>query len=374
MSLSEQLVDYIRAAFTGIWVQTHEPDEAERELVRLSKDEQWRLVAWDVASGLRIPSSEAQPESACGDPLAALRTMMTAANPDETSLLVLHNFHRFLNQPEVIQTAFKLLVEGKQKRTFLVILAPVVQIPIELEKLFVVVEHALPNRDQLGEIARELVSERPEEMPKGDELNKILNAAAGLTRYEAEGAFALSIARHDSIQPATIWDLKTQALKKGGLLSLYRGSEGFNQLGGLESMKQFCMRALRHSNSRIVKPKGVMLLGVPGVGKSYFARALGNQAGRPTLVLDMGALYGSLVGQTEANIRHALRIIDLMAPCICFIDEVEKALAGVGGNGDSGVSSRLFGTFLTWLSDHESDVFVVCTSNDISKLPPEFSR
>jgi SpoVK/Ycf46/Vps4 family AAA+-type ATPase len=123
-----------------------------------------------------------------------------------------------------------------------------------------------------------------------------------------------------------------------------------------------------------VKPRGVLLLGVPGSGKSCFARALGNETGRPTLVLDMGALYGSLVGATEANVRQALRIADAMAPCILFTDEIEKGLAGVGGQGDSGVSTRLFGTLLTWLAEHESDVFFIGTANDIAKLPPEFTR
>ena len=113
---------------------------------------------------------------------------------------------------------------------------------------------------------------------------------------------------------------------------------------------------------------------MPGTGKSAFARALGNETGRPTLTLDIGALYGSLVGSTEANVRQALRVADAMAPCVLFCDELEKGLSGVGGQGDSGVSTRLFGTVLTWLADHESDVFFVGTANDVSKLPPEFTR
>jgi len=122
------------------------------------------------------------------------------------------------------------------------------------------------------------------------------------------------------------------------------------------------------------RPRGVLLLGVPVTGKSAFAKALGHETGRPTLILDIGGLMGSLVGQTEQNIRQALKVADAMAPCIVFLDEVEKALSGVNNNGDSGVSARLFGTFLTWLSDHDSDVFVVATSNDVTRLPPEFAR
>ena len=376
MTLTEQMTDYINAAFSGLWIQTHEPDEAEREIARHAEELGWKLAVWDVARGLRFLGStdSPHPESGTVDPLAVLRTLPALGDPNGTVLLLLHNFHKFLNNAEVVQTVFAQLIAGKQQRTFLAVLAPVVQIPVELEKLFVVLEHALPDREQLERIVREMTSDSPNDSPQGNELREAIDASAGLTRYEAEGAFALSLARHGSIQPQSIWDLKTQTLKKSGLVTLHRGREGFAQLGGLQALKAFCLRALMHRTSRIEKPKGVMLLGVPGVGKSAFAKALGNEACRPTLVLDFAALYGSLVGATEGNIRQALRIIDAMAPAILFVDECEKALAGLGSSGDSGVSSRLFGTFLTWLSDHESDVFVVCTSNDISKLPPEFSR
>jgi len=195
-----------------------------------------------------------------------------------------------------------------------------------------------------------------------------------LTRYEAEGAFSLSLVRHGRLTPNALWELKTGLLKKSGLLTLHRGGETFDSLGGLESLKQFCGHVLRPNDTRQAKPRGVLLLGVPGTGKSAFAKALGNETGRPTLCLDVGALMGSLVGETEGNIRQALQIADAMAPCVLFVDEIEKALAGAGGNHDSGVAKRLFGTLLTWLSDHESDVFFVGTCNDVSSLPPEFSR
>ena len=124
-----------------------------------------------------------------------------------------------------------------------------------------------------------------------------------------------------------------------------------------------------------MRARGVLLLGPPGSGKSQFAKALGAETGRPTLVLDVGALLGSLVGQSESNLRQALRQVDAMAPCVVMVDEVEKALAGASGpSGDSGVASRIFAGLLTWLNDHESDAFVVCTSNDVSRLPPEFAR
>ncbi len=206
----------------------------------------------------------------------------------------------------------------------------------------------------------------------------MIDSAAGLTRYEAEGAFSLSIVRHRRLSPACIWDVKSQQLKKSGLVSIHRGTESFQQLGGLENLKAFCLRAMRRGGdgNRLSRPRGVLLLSPPGCGKSQFAKALGNETGRPTVVLDVGALLGSLVGQSESNVRAALKLADAMAPCVLFADEVEKALAGASSSGqtDSGVTARAFGSLLTWLNDHESDVFFVATCNDASKLPPEFAR
>lgn len=178
--------------------------------------------------------------------------------------------------------------------------------------------------------------------------------------------------------PLTVWELKCQTLKKSGLLQLYRGSEDFSGLGGLSALKAFCKRALLQPSrgNPLKRPRGVLLLSPPGCGKSQFCKALGKETGRPVLILDVGSLMGSLIGQTEERTRQALRIIDAMQPCVAMLDELDKAFAGIAGSGanDSGVSARMFGTFLSWLNDHESDVFVACTANDVSKLPPEFSR
>jgi hypothetical protein len=159
MTLTEQLTDYVHAAFSGLWVLTHEPDEAERDLLQHARRLKWSAAVWDVAQGLRRAGAPPEP-AAGGDPLAVLRALPDLAEPDGTALLLLHNFHRFLNQPEVIQTLFTQLVAGKRRRTFVVVLAPVVQLPVELEKLFVVLEHELPGRDQLLRIAQELTSTR----------------------------------------------------------------------------------------------------------------------------------------------------------------------------------------------------------------------
>jgi hypothetical protein len=378
MPLSDQLADYVRACFTGIWIQSHEHDDALRDIARLCHDENWRLATWDIDRGLRLPGQSAESGAASGgDPLAAIRALNSLAGNDTSALLVLPNFHRLLNSVEVVQALAHQIVAGKQNRTFLVVLSPVVQVPVELEKLFVVLDHDLPSREQLEQIARGIASGQ-DELPSGPELETVLDAASGLTRYEAEGAFSLSVARHGRVTSETLWELKSQTLKKSGLLQLHRGGANFDSLGGLKALKGFCKRSLLQlgRDNPLKRPRGVMLLGVPGVGKSAFAKSLSAETGRPTLLLDVGALFGSLVGQTEQNMRQSLKVAEAMAPCILYLDEIEKGLSGVASSGqsDSGTSSRLFGTFLTWLNDHESDVYVIATCNDISKLPPEFSR
>jgi len=369
MTLSERFAEYVRACFTGIWVESHEHQDALAEIARLCRDEDWRLATWDVDGGLQIAG---QVEAA--DPLSAIKAVGALATPDGTAVLVLQNFHRFLQSAEVIQALARQVIAGKQNRTFVVILSPAVSLPTELEKLFVVLEHELPSREQLHEIAQGIATEEGE-LPQGHELELVLDAAAGLTRYEAENAFSLSLVRCGRITPAAIWDIKTQTLKKSGLLSLYRGGEDFSSLGGLTALKAFCRRSLlQPSRNPKKRPRGVMLLSPPGCGKSQFAKALGAETGRPVLILDVGSLLGSLVGQTEQRTREAIRTIEAMAPCVVMVDEVEKAFAGVSGSSDSGVSARMFGTFLTWLNDRTSDVYVVCTANDVTKLPPEFTR
>jgi hypothetical protein len=384
MPLAETLSEFIRACFSGIWVESHEHQDAIAEIGKLCRDEKWRMAVWDLERGLRTGPSN---ETGATDPLAAIRAAASLLEPagtkkkdkdneeDPFAILVLVNLHRFLNSAEIVQALNKQLIAGKQSRTILVVLSPVVQIPVELEKLIVVVEHALPSREQLAEIARGVATDDGE-LPTGRELDHVLDAASGLTRNEAENAYSLSLVRHGRLEAEPLWTLKAQMLKKSGLLSLHRSEHGFSSLGGLVGLKHFCTRSLiQGERNPLARPRGILLLGVSGTGKSAFAKALGKETGRPTLTLDIGSLMGSLVGQTETNVRQALKIADAMAPCILFADEVEKSLSGAtGGSGDSGVSARLFGTLLSWMNDHESEVYLVATANDISRLPPEFSR
>ncbi|HZK81208.1 MAG TPA: hypothetical protein VFC46_09085 [Humisphaera sp.] len=232
--LSQRLKEYISACFTGIWLQSHEHPDALREIAQLCRDEKWALATWDVDKGLSVAGANGQAATAASatDPVAAIKSVNSLATPKGSALLVLPNFHRFMSSTEVIQALAHQVQSGKNNRTFVVILSPIVQIPAELDKLFTVIEHDLPGRKQLEIIAGGIATEK-EEMPKGEDLQRLLDAASGLTRYEAEGAFSLSLVRNAKPQPETVWELKSQMLKKSGLLSLHRGTEKFADLGGL---------------------------------------------------------------------------------------------------------------------------------------------
>ncbi|QDU73743.1 ATP-dependent zinc metalloprotease FtsH 4 [Bremerella volcania] len=375
MSLTEQLSEHVEACFTGIWLQSHEPDEVLTEIGRLCRQQDWRLSTWNINQGIR--GTEAGSGIVATDPLGVIQAIPSLAVPGGTSIVVLSNFHFFVRGAEVVQALSDQVLLGKRDRTFVIILSPVCEIPVELEKMFVQIEHSLPQRDQLAEIAREVAVEEGE-LPESEAFEEVLDAASGLTCYQAESAFSLSIVQEGRLTPETLWAQKGRELKKLAGLSLHRGQEDFNSLGGLDALKRFTKRILEQADrgDPLRQPRGVLLLSPPGAGKSQFCRCLGRETNRPTLILDIGSLFGSLLGETERRIRQALQAIDAMGPSVVMLDEIEKSFSGVGGNGqsDSGVAARAFGTFLTWMNDRSSNSFVVCTSNSIERLPPEFAR
>ncbi len=274
MTLRETLGEHVRACFTGLWVQSHEHDDALADIARLCHDEQYRLLVWDCDRGLAVGAG--QSGDATTDPLPAIHAL-SAASGDGATLLVLPNFHRLLNNTEVVQALVNAITAGKQNRTFVVVLSPLVMIPPELEKLFVVLEHELPSREQLDSLARTLATE-PGDLP--DDMRSVLDASAGLTRYEAEAAYSLSLVRHGRIEPSVIWELKAGMLKADGSISLQRPAEGFDSLCGLSHLKDFCRRSIL---SQTGMARGVLLVSPPGCGKSQFCKAIGGETGFPVL-------------------------------------------------------------------------------------------
>ncbi|MFM7131362.1 MAG: AAA family ATPase, partial [bacterium] len=267
MNLRDSLNEHVRACFTGIWIESFEHPEALLEISQLCRDESWQLATWDCDQGLSTGSGNEA--TTASDPVSAIRVAGTLAKPDNTVILGLPNFHRFLQSAEVVQALARQIVAGRQNRVIVVILAPVVQLPVELEKLFVVLTHHLPASGELLDIARGVATE-PGELPEEADLQKLLDASAGLTRMEAENAFSLSLVRSGKITPETVWEMKAQMLKKSGLVTLYRGHDDFTSLGGLVSLKAFCQKALRvqPEPDPARQARGVLLLSPPGCGKS----------------------------------------------------------------------------------------------------------
>ena len=373
-SLPQKIKELVCAGFSGIWVDTQEVADAVETIRRAAAEKQWGCECWDLDCQLYVHGQKAP------GPVQALRWLDSAeGRSTQPQLLVLVNFHKYISNPEVMQVLANRVHAGKKIGQHILVVSPVLQMVPEIEKLFTLVHHELPDREQLTTIANELfVGENEHLKPADDVLATAVEAAAGMTRAEAENAFSLSMVRHRTLSPDVIWTLKSQVMEKAGTLSLYRGDASFDSLGGLSNLKEFCLRAMRRQGEADpnLRPKGVMLLSPPGCGKSQFAKALGNEVGRPTVMLDFGALMGKFVGESEGNMRRALSMIDAMSPCILFVDEIEKALSGVNSSSqtDSGVTARLFGSLLTWLNDHKSDVFFIGTCNKIEQLPPEFTR
>jgi SpoVK/Ycf46/Vps4 family AAA+-type ATPase len=356
--------DYLKAGYPVLMVRTHEPERFIGSMVK--KINGRTPYQWDVVRGYRELGNGAEWQEA--DPFD-LPNM--AARGKEKAVWFLRNFHFSIKEPVVIQAIQNNLPAYKAKGITLVLVAPDADLPPELEREVVVLDFPLPTREELKGILAGL-----EESTgiKAENEDAVLDAAQGLTWEEAENALALALVRQKSFDPKTITELKAQMVKKSAALEFSQFTETFDTLGGLKNLKAWTLN--RFKNRRPGLPfRGILLLGVPGTGKSHFAKALGNQVGWPCLSLNLGKVFGSLVGESEAKMREALKVVDAMAPCILFLDEIEKGLAGVGGSStDGGTTQRVGGTFLTWLNDHTSEVFVIATCNDYAKLPPEYTR
>jgi SpoVK/Ycf46/Vps4 family AAA+-type ATPase len=252
-----------------------------------------------------------------------------------------------------------------------VILAPDAEkLPPELARHIVTWDFPLPDKAALTETLKQIAGDA--DIKVNGNLDSLTTAALGLSAAEAEDAFALSVVERRDLAPDVIAREKAGALLRQAKITLEQYPERFTDLGGLDNLKKFTLATAASPRSL-----GTFLLGVPGAGKSTFARCLGNELGIPTLSLDFGRMMGSLVGQSEAAIRDALKAVDAMGRVILFIDELDKGLAGAGSSGDldSGTKAGVAGTFLKWLSDREpGQAYVIATANKVNNIPPEYLR
>lgn len=363
-----QFENYLRAGFPVIWANNLEPHRAESELSKIALKVHPDVIPqhWDIADGFRpVADSNSQ---AC-PPVKAISQSASLEN----TVTFLHNFHRFMSSVEVIQAIQNAIPVLKASGSTLVILAPDSdKIPLELARFIVVWDFPLPAQEAIRETIFHIASDAQVEDPQGECLKNLTDAALGLTQSEAEDALALSVVEKRSLLPEVVAREKASALLRQSKIEISTFTERFDGLGGLDIIKEYSLSAANSPMSL-----GILLLGPPGTGKSHYAKALGNELGIPTLSLDFGKMMGSLVGQSEGNMRAALQSIDAMGRTVLFLDEMEKGLAGVqsSGNLDSGVKAGVGAAFLRWMSDRKPGVtYTVGTCNDITQLPPEFTR
>ena len=350
---------FFRAGYPALYVVAAEEYRALKSIHSTAKSIHLNTTTWTTTGGF----------DGKGSPIDPVSAILSVTELEDTVVAYI-NFHFFLQDPTVIQAIKDVIPVCKSQGVTLIFISSRMAIPTELEKDLTVLEFTLPTEQELAEILHRIAKENNIEL-NGQE-STLIKAGLGLTAEEFENAIALSLVTTKTISAEVIREQKAQLVARNPALKFSTFKGGFETLAGLENLKNFAKRIVESGKGR-----GILVLGVPGTGKSHFAQCLGNETNRPTLMLDFGLLMSSYVGETEQRTKEALDIADAMAPCILFIDEIEKGLAGVSKGayvGDSGVSQRQGGLFLKWLQDHNSDVFVVATCNDISKLPPEYLR
>ena len=311
----------------------------------------------------------------------------------EPTIFLFKDFHPFMEENRANLAVIRRLrdVAFKLRDTYktIVIVAPVLKMAPELSKDVTVLELGLPSLNDFSRLLDRIIEDVKDK--PGVKINvdddgreRLLRAAQGLTLKEAENVFAKTLVRDgrlDGDDISVVLSEKKQIIRKSGLLEYYESQEEIGNVAGLECLKDWLAKRGQAFDHRakafgLPPPKGVLLLGMQGCGKSLCAKAISTMWRLPLLRFDVGRMFGSLVGSSEENVRRAIHIAESVAPAVLWIDEIDKAFAGATGSAgsDGGTASRVFGTLLTWLSEKTSPVFVVATANDVSSLPPELLR
>lgn len=370
---------YFAAQYPLLLIETQEPVRTIASLQPICDRNRKKLLVWDVVAGIQVlndPQTRPNPQI-----LAPTAILDESLKLPEHSIIVLKNFHVFLKAIDVYQRIQNYVDIWKQRHQTIIVLTPVTQLPAEVERLFTVLDDRLPNAEEIHRIIAQVTKDH--RLGQDIPLDALIRAASGLTSYEIENALCLSLLRTGTLDPKIVTDEKRQLIRKHGGLELASFEENFTTLGGFHNLKRWVLQRFKiHFANPTLPFRGILMLGLPGTGKSHFAKALGNELGLPTLLMDFGRMFTGeagregIVGSAEAMIRRSLQIADAMSPCILMLDEIDKGLSGIQSSGrtDGGTGSRVFGHFLTWLQDHTSDVFVVASSNNIAGIPPEFFR
>jgi ATP-dependent 26S proteasome regulatory subunit len=378
---------YIRARYPLLWMVTPEEERALAELESLAKQQRKRILWWSATTGLSNPAQPNRSDAGKRDPLTLLSTIL---EDGEACIWVLRDFHPFLRDNTIIRRLREVAFGLKASNKTVIILSPILKIPTEMEKEITVIDFNLPSAEQIDHLIGAVIdgsarSGKIEVALDKRQRGRLVQACLGLTLTEAENALAKAIVQaggrlaSESIEAVTAE--KKQIIRKSGLLEFYDSEEQLTNVGGLHSLKEWLRKRVRAFGEEarafgLPEPKGILLVGVQGCGKSLVAKAVANSWRLPLLRLDVGRLFASLVGSSEENLRNAIKVAESIAPVVLWVDEIEKGFSGVGSSNisDAGTAARVFGSFITWLQEKQTPVFVIATANNVTQLPPELVR
>lgn len=392
----DTLEHLFKARFPVLYIETFEEQRALAEVVAVARDvarlrTPRSVVTWSSTQGLRDETGKTK--SGSTDPVQALEAALMA---DDPTVFVFYDLHAVLGDGQrpadarVVRLVRDAAAAFKQGITakVLILVSPVLRIPPELEKEITLVDFPLPGEGEISELLDGMITTnstggriRVEVDDHGRE--RLAKAALGLTLHEAENAFARAMVNDGVLGPDdldVVLEEKRQTIRKSGLLEFVSVDVDLDDVGGLQNLKRWLAKRdgswlAEAATYGLPAPKGVLITGVPGCGKSLTAKAVAAAWGLPLLRLDIGKVFAGLVGSSEQNMRTAIRTAEATAPCVLWIDEIEKGFSGAtSGGGDSGTSSRVFGSFLTWMQEKSQPVFVIATANNIDSLPAEFLR
>ncbi len=380
----------IRARYPIIYIVTSEEERIEQTLISISKRVGKNVFSWSITKGLRPAGAPMQSKKmlteGSNDPLIMLDEIIDRVEP---AVYILKDFHPYIIDHTIVRKLRELATFLKTSYRTLFIISPSLRIPPELEKEVTVIDYPLPDYETLNGLLDDIIKQLEDKPAIKIELDnvtreRLIKALQGLTLNEAENVIARAIILHaklgdDSIP--TVLTEKKQVIRRSGILEYYEYNEGINSIGGLEFLKDWLLkRNLAFDDSArkfgLPSPKGVLLIGIQGCGKSLCAKTVSALWKQPLLRLDMSKIFSSLIGSSEDNMRRAIKTAESVAPAILWIDEIEKAFAGTQSSSfsDAGTTSRVFGNFIIWLQEKQDPVFVIATANDITNLPPELLR
>ena len=341
------------------------------------------LFRWTITDGLQRIDISLEPQAINAQPTDVLKHIRAVSKP---GVYVLLDFHPFLEDPVHVRLLKDICIRARQVNRQIVLISHTVKIPQELESFCARFNMALPSERDRTSIIKKAADEYVKDNPgarvqvdrKAHEL--LIQNLAGLSWAETERLARNAIYHDGAITRSDlpgVMQAKYELLNRGGALNFEHDTARFNHVGGLSRLKSWLQQRRPvfrgdESAAHLDTPKGILLLGVQGCGKSLAAKATAGIFGVPLLRLDFGTIYDKYHGETERKLRESLKTADVMAPCVLWIDEIEKGIAGRGG--ETGTTQRVLGSFLTWMAERQSKVFVVATANDISTLPPELVR